>query len=223
MWKPTIIIFGLTLALPQAGLAERISTKEQLNAYLSEHLQSGQMVERSISTGYRFKAHSNNGTCWGPYSISKFPFIIEKLFESLMIDLVTTAEDHSLDFSGNNPGCEYKVIGFSNNKLAKLGITPFRRDDGKLQIGVPLTKQEFLGTEAVDLSGQKRVGRTDCDVYFKPWFRNYEPSDFALKFKDAIIEDGAYAGAFSEEATTTPWCFQEKYDGTYKWVYWSRY
>ncbi|MEP3893162.1 MAG: hypothetical protein ABJN52_04105 [Litorimonas sp.] len=220
--KHSFAAFTLAISLAAPALAEEITSRDDLMAYLKDKMPDGQEISQSFEVDDTLFASRNNGGCLTPRTLQQLPFIARILVDKGLMFLQVTEEVQGYTVIGGGPACKYRVSHFNLYELELFGAQIEPGDGLSGEVKIPLMKQRLLGVTDVDLQGYTSLGDTSCDIAFKAWFESYEPSYFAKEFRNLFLDDYRHKNVFSEEFETGTWCLQRHYDGTYKWKHWSR-
>ena len=228
-----VALAAMTSVPLNSAAAVEITSRETLNAYLEEKLVDGTMLSLKWRIGDTFKAQKSGTGCLDPRTLDKRDalsvglriLVREKLVTFKVIDdkaKMPSPLGGLFAQAYGSAGCEFQITGFDYAALTALGADKITRD-GKDGIKIPLARQDYLGAEVDTLDGGLSMGRTQCDIAFIPYFRNYEQSAFVNAFRSDFEQDYRFKNVFNDEASTKRWCFRRKYDGSYDWKIWSRY
>lgn len=217
-----LAILALSFGLALPAIAEEITNRDELMAYLKEAMPDGQQVSYTYKIAQKFTAYQNHGTCFSFRTLDQLPLVTRLLVLNNLMAITVSKELGGYRPYGGGPACEYEVTAFDATTLMGRGVTLVYEDDLLQRITVPLVEQRLLGVTDVDTDGNVSISDTDCDVSFKPFFANTNPSLFVKFYRSDFQNDRRMKNVFSSDYDTSTWCLQRHYDGTYKWALWSR-
>jgi hypothetical protein len=222
MMMKYLAILALSFGLAVPVMADEITNRDQLMAYLKEAMPDGQQVSYTYNIAQKFTAHQNHGTCFSFRTLGQLSSVTKILVLNKLIGIKVTKERGGYNPYGGGAACEYEITAFNATALKRRGVKLDYKDGFVQRIVVPLVEQRLLGVTDVDTNGYVSISETKCDVSFRPWFENSNPSLFARFYKSDFLKDGTLKNVFSSNYKTSTWCLQRHYDNSFKWALWSR-
>ena len=223
MNKSSIKPLGAVLSIPllllgSSVFAEEIKTKDDLETYLREQLPANHLLTAEYEIGQQIGTTVRRGSCKTKDTVKTLPTPFYILLKEKLAKVKIAKDDpwaSAFDYS-----CVYEITSFAetlHHRWKQMDIEVRSMEDFVDKVTIPLTRQDLLGIEDVNIGGYDSGSGLTCDIVFTPWFKNYKPTMFSAFYQDDLKANPQFKNIFSSEYKTRFWCLNKKYGGSYTW------